>query len=453
MAYDFIGIGEGTGYAELGLKVSEQVLPKLFADVAYLKGYMVDGRYEAEGQNFASIVIPTLRRPTGKFVSMKSSYNPYTTATRDRTFQDHLQLDIDREYNEPIDLPEAMVVQNVIGGQLAGKMAEYVAKNIAEEINFITADAMHSAVIYYSDDRPLNKRKIEYVDFASTTDTAPNAIAKLKAKIGNADPLGWTNPTTNEVIPGDTSFNGVPMSAVISNTFEAGLLSNKGQFILESSYGQEILVEGTFGRITLSDNQNYRGKIQGVNMFVLPDNFFPAEDSVEGRFENTPSAGRVYGIMGVAEATYRVFVDKGIKISDATLYRGWILQPLYRLGIKVAKPWGVGLLVSKDYVAPNLQVAKAEIATFEASSASGKTKVATLKGGAAYAYRTGNYDDVPANKVLLAADGWTALAVGDELAVSADDNVVVVALDKALSSAEAKGLAKEIHTFTSEEIG
>ena len=101
--YKGLAIGAGAGYAELSIKVSQNVLPKVFADLAYLKGYMIDGRYEMDAQDSATIIIPTLKRPTGKFRSMKDeAFDPYTP-TRGRTTQGHTYLEIDREYNENID--------------------------------------------------------------------------------------------------------------------------------------------------------------------------------------------------------------------------------------------------------------------------------------------------------------------------------------------------------------
>lgn len=447
--YNYIGIGAGTGYAELGLKVSEQVLPMLFANVAYLKGYMVDGRYDAEGQNFASIVIPTLRRPQGHFHSMKDvAFNPYAPSS-DRTFQDHITLDVDKQYDELVDLPEAMVLQNVIGGKLESIMADRIGRVISEEINLITCGAMVDQANAYSSEKALNARKIEYLDITNATPASrtnvPNAFARLKAKIGNADPS-----------KGDTSFNGIPMSAVICNSLEAELLSTQNQFILESSYGQEILVEGTFGRITLADNVAYRGRIQGVNVFALPDGFFPSKEdgeAVRPAFEHDPSTGKVLGVMAVAEATYRVFVDKGIKISDATLYRGWILQPLYRLGVKVAKPWGIGLLVSNDYVDTNLQAPEAFSAVeFEAGTSNvGDTKVKTLTatGANGYLYKKGDQKVTYKGSYANGTDSWATATAGSTVIASctAGDKITVIAVD-----ASGKAIAKAVHTLVATEI-
>jgi hypothetical protein len=370
--YQGIATGAGLGNAELGIKVSEQILPKLFAEVAYLKDYMVSGKYDFDGQEVASIVIPTLSRPRGRFKDMtKADFDPYNP-TADRVNQGHIKLDIDKEYNEMIDCPEDMLVQNLIGNSIISTMADYVGKTIAENINYITASAMVTEANKYNSELSLARRKIEYVDPTSTTKSIPDSLAILKAKIGNADPA-----------KGDTSFNGVPLSAVVSNTMEAYLLQTKNQFILESSYGQELLIEGTFGRITLGDNVSYRGKILGVQLFVLPDAFFPNTLANEEDFAEVPTSGSVLGIVGIAEATYRVFVDRGIKITDATKYRGWILQPLYRVGIKVAKPWGLGLLVSKDYVSENLQ-AEVRALTWEGgrvTSDFGPDEVAVYKAG------------------------------------------------------------------------
>lgn len=414
--YTGLAIGNGAGYAELSLKVSEQILPKLFAEVAYLKNYMVDGKYEMDAQNSATIIIPTLRRPTGRFKDMRdSAFNPYAPS-RDRVSQGHIYLNIDKEYNEVIDIPEDMLVQNAIGGSIVSTMSEYVGKTVAENMNYITADAMIKASNLYNSSIAEADRKLARINLLADN-SVTDAMAVLKAKIGNAD-----------LFMGDTSFNNVPLSQVISNTLEAKLLQNKNQFILESSYGQEILIEGTFGRITLGDNYAYRGRILGINTFVLPDGFFPSTLSSTLDFSEVPTAGKVFGIMGIAEATYRAFVDRGIKISDATEYRGWILQPLYRIGVTVAKPWGLGLLVSEDYASESL-----ETGAFE-----GGRITETLDGAASMVYKTG------VNRVALGTaleagnDGWAVLTPN---VTEVEGTVTVVGLDRA-----GKAVVVKVHT-------
>lgn len=417
--YQGIAIGAGLGNAELGIKVSEQILPKLFAEVAYLKDYMVSGKYDFDGQEVASIVIPTLARPKGRFKDMTASdFDPYNPSA-DRVNQGHIKLDIDKEYNEMIDIPEDMLLQNLIGNSIISTMADYVGKTIAENINYITASAMVNEANKYNSGLSNAKRKIEYVDPTSTTKSIPDSLAILKAKIGNADPS-----------KGDTSFNGVPLSAVVSNTMEAYLLQTKNQFILESSYGQELLIEGTFGRITLGDNVSYRGKILGVQLFVLPDAFFPNSMASTNDFAEVPTAGSVLGIVGIAEATYRVFVDKGIKITDATKYRGWILQPLYRVGIKVAKPWGLGLLVSTDYVSASLQ-AEGRVLTWSANKVT-----AGLGSGETAVYKAGDQVVTLGASYANGVDGWATLTVNStEVATTA-----TVAIIK-----DGKAVAKNVH--------
>ena len=294
---------------EMGVEVSKKVLPKIFAKLAYHKGYMVNDRYNAEAQNALDVLIPKFNRPNGKFTNIRQgSYNPFTV-TKDKVTQKYDLLSVEYEYNEIIQ--------------------------IAEETNILSADGIVSANLAYNKNKTEADRKIEFINLTDGT-TIPDYIGDAVAKIGNADPE-----------MGDTSFNDYRISAVISNTMWANLMKTKNQFLLESSYGQELLIEGDFGRITLGDIYAFKGKILGVYMFVLPDAFFPAKGNTN--FATNPTAGKVLGIMGVAEATERVFIDRGIKITDAVDFRGWNLQPLYRLGVACLKPWGTCLLVTSDF--------------------------------------------------------------------------------------------------------
>ena len=327
---------------DMGLKVSEQVLPKIFAKIAYQKGYMVNNAYEVDAQNSLSVLIPRFERPAGKFESIRggSDYNPYTP-TADRLKLDYATLDVDLEYRSPIKIAEAQIVQNVNGDKIISTMTDYVSRSVAEQINYITAEAFYSAIMDYElegvEDFVLaDAKKMVSVNLADPNSSVPDAMANLICKIGNAD-----------ATKGDTSFNDYKLSQVISNTLYAKLMTTKGQFIIESSYGQEILIDGTLGRITLGDLTSYKGRILGVDTFVLPDAFFPSVDNVN--FTENPGAGKVLGVMAVAESTERVFVDRGVKITDATEFRGWILQPLYRVGVTCLKPWGAGLIVTHDF--------------------------------------------------------------------------------------------------------
>ena len=422
--YKGLAIGAGTGYAELSIKVSQNVLPKVFADLAYLKGYMIDGRYEMDAQDSATIIIPTLKRPTGKFRSMKdNAFDPYAP-TRGRTTQGHTYLEIDREYNENIDVPEDMLVQNAIGNDIVSLMSKMVGQTVAESMNFITADAMVKASNLYNASIDPDSRKIALLGAGTNV---VDAMAVLKAKIGNADPFY-----------GDTSFNNLKLSQVISNTLEAKLLQTKNQFILESSYGQELLIEGTFGRITLGDNVSYRGRILGIDTFVLPDAFFPSTLSSVEDFSEVPTAGKVYGVMGVAEATYRAFVDRGIKISDATLFRGWIMQPLYRVGVTVAKPWGIGLIASEDYASASLSTG-----TF-----AGNKITAKLAGANTMLFKKG-YHRVELGETLTnGVEGWATLTANStNIGAVANELVTVVGLD-----VNGKVNVVKVHKFVASEI-
>lgn len=338
--------GRALNTVEMGLKVSELVLPKIFAKIAYQKGYMVNDRYSADAGNSLDILIPKFNRPNGKFESIKSgsAYNPFSKAAVESTLT-YDSMSVDLEYRQPIQIAEAQIVQNVLGDRVIPTMVDYVAREVAEQINYITAEAMFKAALAYAVENHTNIQyvttatageKIQGIDMSLGTSSAPDAMASLIAKIGNADPA-----------KGDTSFNDYKMSQVICNSLYAKLMQTKNQFLLESSYGQELLIDGTLGRITLGDLTSYKGRVLGVDTFVLPDAFFPAASNTN--FDVNPTAGKVLGIMAVAEATERVFVDRGVKITDAQTFRGWVLQPLYRVGCKTLKPWGVGLLVNESF--------------------------------------------------------------------------------------------------------
>lgn len=328
---------------DMGLKVSEQVLPKIFAKIAYQKGYMVNNAYDVDAQNSLTVLIPKFGRPTGKFESIRngSAYDAFTP-TAEGVNLDYATLNVDLEYRQPIKIAEAQIVQNVIGDKVIATMTDYVSRTVAEQINYITAEAFYSSIIDYEGDNFVlaNAKKMVGINLTDANSSAPDAMATLIAKIGNAD-----------ASRGDTSFNDYKMSQVISNSLYAKLMTTKGQFILESSYGQEILIDGTLGRITLGDLTAYKGRILGVDTFVLPDAFFPSVGNAN--FNENPTAGKVLGVMAVAESTERVFVDRGVKITDAVDFRGWVLQPLYRVGVTCLKPWGAGLIVSHDFTSGN----------------------------------------------------------------------------------------------------
>ena len=166
----------------------------------------------------------------------------------------------------------SQILQNVMGDKIVSTMVDYVSRSVAEQINYITAEAFYSSIVDYEGDglTIANAKKIVAIGednpAGNVYASVPDAMAQLICKIGNADPL-----------KGDTSFNDYKMSQVISNTLFAKLMATKGQFILESSYGQEILIDGTLGRITLGDLTSYKGRILGVDTFVLPDAFFPSD--------------------------------------------------------------------------------------------------------------------------------------------------------------------------------
>ena len=126
----------------------------------------------------------------------------------------------------------------------------------------------------------------------------------------------------------------------------------------------------------------------------------------------------VQRLMGVAEATYRAFVDRGIKISDATDFRGWILQPLYRIGVTVAKPWGLGLIVSEDYETESLSTGAFE----------GGRITANLAGATTMVYKEGVNRVALGTALRAGEDGWTALTPN---VTEVEGTVTVVGLDAA----------------------
>lgn len=334
-----MALGLQLGNVEMGLLVSQQVLPKIFAELAYHKGYMIDDRYNAEGHNSLDIMIPMFNRPKGKFKNIREvTYNPFENS-KDQVTQTFGTLTVDMEYNEQIEVPEAQIAQNIVGDKVIGTMTNMVSSVVAEQLNFLTAEAIYKSVIEYN----TNKADKKIVYFNSGNDSLPDKVAELQAYIGNADPS-----------KGDTSFNSKQLSQVISNTAYAQFMKTKNQFILESSLGQEILIDGGLGKVTLGDINAYRGKVLGVHTFVLPDIFFPSAGNAN--FENSvaPTAGKVLAIMGIPESTFRVFIDRGIKVIDAVDFRGWNLQPMYRVGVGCLKPWGNGLIVSNDFAHANL---------------------------------------------------------------------------------------------------
>lgn len=434
------------GNVEMGVEVSKKVLPKIFAKIAYHKGYMVNDRYNAEAQNAMDVLIPKYNRPTGKFVNLRSgSYNAFSPNTEQVT-QKYDLLQIDREYNEIIEIAEDQIVQNVQGDGIISTMSDMVSSIVAEQINILTCAGIVDANLKYGTSKPAGEAKVEYVTLTGNNATAiPDVIGEAIAKIGNADPDF-----------GDTSFNDYKMSGVFSNTMWANLLKTKNQFLLESSYGQELLIEGTFGRITLGDVNAFKGKILGLYTFVLPDAFFPTSTNAE--FDVKPTSGKVLGVMGVAEATERAFIDRGINIVPAVTYRGWVLQPLYRVGVACLKPWGTALLVTDDFVDNRLSAFekedKTDNITMAQGSATGKTKVATLPAftGSYYYYNLSNDADgivVPRNKDLSADNNFTALTLNSTEIASAVAGhcLTVVACDS-----DKKAIGVVYHTLVAGDI-
>ena len=426
------------GSVEMGVEVSKKVLPKIFAKIAYHKGYMVNDRYNAEGQNALDVLIPKFNRPKGKFTNIRQgSYNPFNVS-KDRVTQKYDVLSIEYEYNEIIEIAEDQIVQNVQGSDVISTMADMVSRIIAEEINFLTADGIVGANLAYNSTKAEEDRKIAYIDRAQLNVVSiPDYIGEAVAKIGNADPE-----------MGDTSFNDYRISAVISNTMWSDLMKTKNQFLLESSYGQELLIEGDFGRITLGDTYAFKGKILGVYMFVLPDAFFPSAGNEN--FTNKPETGKVLGIMGVAEATERVFIDRGIKITDAVNYRGWALQPLYRLGVACLKPWGTCLLVTSDFT--DSRLATQFTADFSAGTVDGSTKATNLSETGTLYFVRGAVDTYKGERTSL-IEGKFDYTVGSNIAgVNVGEVITLIVAEEDLVSGDEVVVASYKHTLVANEI-
>lgn len=327
---------------EMGLLVSQQILPKVFSQSAYHKGFMIDDRYTQDLQAVADVLIAKISRPKGRFANYREAgYNVFENSV-DKVTQEFDILKVDMAYTEQIEISEEQILQNIIGDKVIGYIAGLVSETVAEQLNFITGEAIYKSVLAYNKDLALADRKIAY--FTDGTSSMPDLLATLVAKIGNADPT-----------KGDTSFNSKPISQVISNTAFSKFIQTKNQFVLESSLGQKILIDGSFGEITLADVTAFVGVLMGIPTFKLPDAFFPSVGN-EVNFPNSvmPTAGKVMGILGIAESTVRAFVDRGIKVIDHPDFRGWALQPLYRVGVNNIKPWGNALLVTHDFVHEDL---------------------------------------------------------------------------------------------------
>jgi hypothetical protein len=354
----------GGSNAEMGVLVSKKVLPMMFADLAYHKGYMVDERYTAEGRQSLEVLIPKISRPTGKFNNIREDGYDVFDNTRDQIGQKFDKLSIEWEYNEQIDIAEAELAQNITGEQIPGILASRVSSIVTEEMNKITGAAIYKSSLEYNGAKDVSERKIAYFD--PSVESMPDMFAELNAKIGNADPLF-----------GDTSFNNRKISGVVSNTAYAIAMRTKNQIILASSKGQEILLEGKFGKVTLADVKAYKGTVQGTHIFVLPDNFFPSyNNSISfGNYmseSDYPNKGKVYGIFGVSEATYRAFIDGGVKMVDTINFRGWAMQPFYRVGVACLKPWGTAMLVSNDFEHEETKIkSTALVATVDGSDVQG----------------------------------------------------------------------------------
>ena len=423
---------------EMGVEVSKQVLPKIFAKIAYQKGFMVNDKYNAEAQNALDVLIPKFRRPKGKFTNIRhSQYNPFQVS-KDRVEQKYDVLSIEYEYNEIIEIAEDQIVQNVQGNGVISTMVDMVSKVVAEDINFLTADGIIGANLAYNSDKAVADRKLEYIN-TGTLDTVsiPDYIGEAVAKIGNADPE-----------MGDTSFNDYRMSAVISNTMWSYLMKTKNQFLLDSSYGQELLIEGDFGRVTLGETYAFKGKILGVYFFVLPDAFFPAVGN--NNFANNPTTGKVLGVMGVAEATERAFIDRGIKITDAVGFRGWELQPLYRLGVACIKPWGTCLLVSSDFTDSRLSSAPLT-ADFAAGTVDGSTKVtATSETGTLY-YVLGERHTYRGEQTSL-IEGKNQYTLNSNITNVEAGDMITIIVAEATEYGDEIVLASTVHTLVANEI-
>lgn len=334
--------GAKLGNVEMGLLVSQQILPKVFSQSAYHKGFLIDDRYTAELNTVADVLIPKIKRPKGRFENYRGdNYNVFENST-DNITQEYEILQVNMAYTEQINISEEQIAQNIIGDKIISYMAGMVSEVVAEQLNFITGEGIYKNVITYNATLPKSDRKIAF--FTEGTSSMPDLLATLNAKIGNADPT-----------KGDTSFNSKQISQVISNTAYAKFLQTKNQFVLESSLGQKILIDGAFGEVKLSDVSSFVGVLLGNPTFKLPDVFFPSVGN-EANFPNStmPTAGKVMGILGIAESTVRAFIDRGIKVIDAVDFRGWSLQPLYRVGVNNIKPWGNALLVTSDFVHTDL---------------------------------------------------------------------------------------------------
>lgn len=430
------------GAADMGLKVSQEVLEKIFTKIAYHKGYMISDRYTADAQNSLTILIPKFGRPTASFKSLSAvGHNPFSYSSEGVT-QTFDTLTVDMQLNDMIKISEEQILQNVVGDKVVGTMTKMVSDLVGEQINIHTARGMIAGSLAYNSIKNVADRKIAYVDVASSTVTIPDYMVDLKAKINNAD-----------LALGDSSFNDYKISQVISNTLEAYLLRTKNQFILESSYGQEILIEGTFGKITLGDIQAYKGRILGVDTFVLPDSFFPYVGNtnfVYNGVDYNPTAGKIYGLMAVPIATERVFVDRGVKVVDATSdFRGWVLQPLYRLGIKTVRPHGVGIIASSTYVDTNL-AAELGSMTISATSGAAKSDIETFTSDvtvASYKGKVGSY--VPYYLETAPTTGWTAITLGTTaLEATAGQVITVIGIN-----AGGKVVAYAQHIVEADEIG
>lgn len=429
------------GSVDMGLKVSQEVLEKIYAKVAYHKGYMISDRYTADAQSSLSILIPKFGRPNASFKSLSAvSHNPFSYASSGVT-QTFDTLTVDMQLNDMIKVSEEQILQNVVGDKVIGTMTKMVSDVVGEQINIHTARGMINGSLAYNSIKKITDRKIAYVDVNSNTTSIPDYMVDLKAKINNAD-----------LTLGDSSFNDYKISQVISNTLEAYLLRTKNQFILESSYGQEILVEGDFGKITLNDLQAYRGRILGVDTFVLPDAFFPYAGNTNFVFNGVdynPTAGKIYGLMAVPIATERVFVDRGVKVVEAQDFRGWLLQPLYRLGIKTVRPHGIGIIASSTYVDTNL-AAELGSMTVSATTGAATTDIETFTSDvtvATYKGKVGSY--VPYYLETAPTSGWTAITLSTT-ALTATEGQVITVLG---INAGGKVVAYAQHTVAATDIG
>ena len=431
------------GAVEMGVQVSQKVLEKIFTKIAYHKGYMVNETYQADAENSLSVLVPKFGRPNASFKSLTAAtHDPFNYASTSVT-QTFDELVVDMQLNDMINISEEQILQNIVGDKVVGTMTAMLSNVVGEQINIHTARGIIDASLRYNSNKNVADRKIAYVNTESSTISIPDYLVELKAKINNAD-----------ITLGDSSFNDYRISQVISNTLEAKLLRTKDQFILESSYGQEILVEGNFGKITLKDIQAYKGKILGIDTFVLPDSFFPYKNNtnfVYGGVDYNPEAGKVYGLMAVPVATERIFVDKGVKVVDASKsFRGWVLQPLYRLGIKVTRPHGVGIIASNNFVDTRLKAELGEI-TVKPATGSAKTIVDTFDADlttvSSYKAKVENYK--PYYLETAPSSGWTAVTLGTT-ALSATEGQVITVIG---INTGGKIVAYAQHEVKAEDIG